>query len=126
MLTTYWDGWIVQLLGPDSVEAAGVWDAITSPPLTSVPLTMSRDAFLDAVTPGWLAPPPPPLLPHKAVSSSAASEPGSNALRKPSVQSLVPQLHHHSSTISSILEMVFRRSQPSLLEHLQSFKAAST
>mmetsp|Transcript_87 Transcript_87/g.290 ORF Transcript_87/g.290 Transcript_87/m.290 type:complete len:429 (-) Transcript_87:89-1375(-) len=45
--------WIeLELLGPDSVEAAGVWDAITSPPLTSVPLTMSRDAFLDAVTPG--------------------------------------------------------------------------
>ena len=44
----------VQLLGPGSAEAAGVWAAITSPPQTSVPLTMSREAFLDAVTPGAL------------------------------------------------------------------------
>lgn len=42
----------VQLLGPESAEAAGVWAAITSPPQSSVPLTMSREAFLDAVTPG--------------------------------------------------------------------------
>lgn len=42
----------LELLGPDSDEAAGILDTIVSPPNTSVQLTMSGGDFLEAVTPG--------------------------------------------------------------------------
>lgn len=42
----------LELLGPDSDAAAGILDAIVSPPNTVVPLTMSGIDFLKAVTPG--------------------------------------------------------------------------
>lgn len=42
----------LELLGPDSDEAAGILDTIVSPPGTAVKLTMSGGEFLEAVTPG--------------------------------------------------------------------------